>query len=317
MTGKFNTYLICVSFNNREKGNCILQQFITSENAKESKLLFIENGSKKNYETYLRDYSDIPNVEIYFSESSNKAKSINYLIREFIKEKEALIICIDDDIEFPETFVSRYQEVAFAKGNSSFFGAGYSVPDSLKNLTLLKYKKLYQSSQFSKKDLVFQKSKSLIFLGFNYAFYKSQWLHVNGLDERFAPGSRYNLAAEESVFQKKLKYVGYEAYLVTNNKVVHLPEPESYNLESVKKRTKQNGFTHGFQFLINSTSVLKLDYFYKVSKMLKSLLEYKIKKRDIDFVHKYYYTKGYLKAAIVYLRIKNKNSIYHQLKKFK
>jgi hypothetical protein len=50
--------------------------------------------------------------------------------------------------------------------------------------------------------------------------------------------------------------------------------------------------------------------------MLKSLLEYKIKKRDIDFVHKYYYTKGYLKAAIVYLKIENKNSIYHQLKKF-
>jgi hypothetical protein len=317
MTSKFNTYLICVSFNNEEKGNCILQQFITSENARGSKLLFIENGSKKNYETYLKDYSNISNVEIYFSESSNKAKSINYLIREFIKEKEALIICIDDDIEFPGTFVSRYQEVAFAKGNNSFFGAGYSVPDSLTNLTLLKYKKLYQSSQFSKKDFGFQKSKELIFPGCNFAFFKTQWAYIRGFDERFGPGSNHKLAAQESVFQKKLKYVGYEAYLVTNNKVVHLPEPDSYNLESVKKRTKQNGFTHGFQFLINSTSVLKFDYFYKVGKMLKSLLEYKIKKRDIDFVHKYYYARGYLEAAIVYLRIKNKNSIYHQLKKFK
>jgi hypothetical protein len=314
---EFNTYIICVSFKNKVKGNNILKQYISSQNLNKSKLLFVENGSKKNYETYINNYSNIHNVEIYFSESSNKSESINYLIREFIKEEEALIICIDDDIEFPDTFVSSYQEIAFSEGNKGFFGAAYTVPESLTNLTLTKYKKLYQGSQFSKIDDEFQKSNNLVFMGCNFAFYKTQWVYVRGFDERFGPGSKYKLAAQESVFQKKLKYVGYKACFVTNNKVIHLPDSESYKLESVKNRTKQNGFTHGFQFLINSSSFLKLDYFFKVSKMFKSLLIYKIKKRNIDFLSKYYYTVGYLKAAILYLIIDNKKSIYYQLEKFK
>lgn len=315
MDATINTYLICASYNNFKKGSHIIKQFVNSDNNTRSQLLFVENGCEDNFKRYKEDFGSFEKISLVYSETPNKSKCINTLIASHINEDEALIICIDDDIDFPETFVKRYQEVAFEKGDKYFFGGGYKVPKELMSLADKAHKKMYQSSQFSKTDAAFLNAKRLIFLGFNYAFFKTQWSYVNGLDERFAPGSTYDLAADESIFQKKLMHVGFKPILVTNNQVIHYPDAKSYQIESVQKRNIHNGYTHGFSFLIESKQFFKIDFFYRLSGMVKSLIEYKLKKQKQKYVQKKYYTKGHFKALVTFLKIDNRKSIYHNLKR--
>ena len=311
-----NTYLICVTHNDKKKGDGIIRQFIRSENKKGATLLLIENGNFDFYMKYKKSYSNEKSVKVFYSKSPNKSESLNFLISEKIKTDEALIICIDDDIDYPENFIKVYKNVALNKGNNYFYGGGMILPKSYNALVNEEYRSLYQLSQFSKNDEAFKKAKSLIFLGCNFSFFKSQWIRVNGFDERFGPGSQYGIAAQESTFQKKLIYVGFKPCLITNNKVVHYPEPNSYSLKSVKKRTTQNGLTHGFSFLIESQKFLKIDFFYRLLGMSKSLIEYKLKRQKNKYLQKKYYTIGHFKALITFLRIDNKKSIYYNLEKF-
>ena len=315
MNKKINTYLICASYNNYKKGSHIINQFVNSDNNTRAQLLFVENGSEDNFKRYKEDFSKYEKVSLIYSESPNKAKCINILIANYVSEEEALIICIDDDIDFPETFVKRYQEVAFEKGNKYFFGGGYKVPKELMSLADKAHKKMYQSSQFSKTDAAFLNAKRLIFFGCNFCFYKSQWVKVSGYDVRFGPGTRHNLGADESVFQKKMMFVGFKPYHVTNNEVIHYPAPKSYELKSVQKRTVHNGYTHGFSFLIESKTFFKLDFFYRLLGMIKSLIEYKLKRKEQKYLQKKYYTIGHFKALITFLKIDNKKSIYYNLKR--
>lgn len=308
---KLKTYLVCVSHNNRVKGNLIFSQFINTENQKESNLLFIENGDIECFKIYNKQYGDAGNVKIFYSENSNKSKCINLLINK-IPEKEALIICIDDDIKYHSSYTKKYQEVSDKKGVKFFFGGGLIVPDELMNLANEKYKLFYQGSQFTKNDEMFLNSKHTIFFGCNFSFYKSQWESVIGFDERFGPGSKYGIASQESTFQKKLIYKGYKPYFVIQNEVIHLPEESSYNLNQVKKRTTRNGLTHGFQSLLDTKSVFSYSFKNKVSTQVKSIL-LNIFRGNKIFLLRIYYLLGLMKSVIIYYRIENKDSIYKNL----
>lgn len=306
-----STYLLCITHNNLAKGENIIKQFNNSENQKLAKLILVENGKRDYFNYYMSKYNNINELELCFFDLPNKSASLNFAINKLINEKEALIICIDDDIYFPSNFVLRYQKIAFKKGSNFYFGGSYTVPKKLMNLIDNRYKNMYQFSQLSKTDLAFQKSKSLMFLGFNFAFFKSQWTKVHGFDERFSPGSKYGIAAQESTFQKKLMYVGYSPFLVTNNQVIHYPEKGSYALKSAKNRTIQNGYTHGFFDLINDEGK---DYFLKLISNIKSLIINIIKNNKGKYVQKIYYIFGYIKALRLYILIDNKKSIFENTK---
>lgn len=311
----FDTYLVCVSHDDRDKGTCIIKQFLNSENRNASKLLFIENGCQEKFKFYNTKFSENPEIDIFFINNPNKAISLNYLIKNKIPNNEDLILCIDDDVKIPNHFVIKYKEIAKKKGNTFFFGAGMIVDKKYNQLVNKDYRKLYQQSQFTKDDKIFCKIDDLMFLGCNYGFFKSQWHFVNGFDDRFAPGSKFKLGAEESVFQKKLKYAGFKPCYIENNQVIHHPNKNSYKVQATKKRTQNNGYTHGFQYLINSNKLLKYDYLYRLLGMVKSLIILKLRKKTGEYLHKKYYSIGYLKAFILYLKIKNKKSIYYRLKK--
>lgn len=312
-----DTFLICISHNNLKKGNYILNQYINSDNYIEGKLLFIENGSKKKYEAYKNNFKEHRNIEIYYSNNPNKAYCINYLIYDKIINDEALIVCIDDDISFPNDFLNNYKKVASNNKSIFFFGGSMKVDSDYNKYVEKNIISLYQQSQFSKSSQDFLKSKNMIFLGCNYAFFKSQWKWVNGLDERFGPGTEYGLAAEESVFQKKLKYVGYKPFFLNDVEVNHYPEIKSYNPVAVKERTKNNGYTHGFLKLINSNHIFKYDYLYQLGGMFKSILEFKFKNKKESFLYKKHYCIGYLNAFLLYIKINNNESIFKGLKKLK
>jgi len=309
------TYLLCVSFNNFKKGENIIQQFINSNNKNQATLLLIENGSLENYNKYNEQFITEKSVELFYSKSPNKSKCLNYLINDVIKEDEALIICTDNDVKYPADFVKTYKETAFKAGKKYYFGGSMIVPKLYNKLVNQNYKNLYQLSQFSKADKDFKKSKRPIFLGANFAFFKSQWKRVYGFDERFSPGSKYGIAAQESTFQKKLLFVNYTPLFVSNNHVIHYPEEKSYQLDAVKKRTKQNGLTHGFSKLANSKSKLKLDYLFRVGGLLKSLIKSKSIKNNSIYMYKKYYLIGHLKALRIYFFCDNRCSIYNNLEK--
>lgn len=310
---KLKTYLICISYNDFNKAKFIINNFLNTDNKNYAELILVENGNKENYKQYRTEYRHERNIELLFFETPNKSTCLNRAING-IKEKDALIICIDNDVNFSNYFVKKYQDIAFKKGNRYYFGGGLIVPLEYTELINTNYKCLYQASQSTRNDVDFSKMDSLMFFGANFCFFKSQWIYVKGFDERFAPGSKYGLSGQESIFQKKLKYVGFIPNYVLSNAVTHYPEKESYSLKRIKERTRNNGYTHGFNRLINSQKFLKWDYLANISAMIKVMAIFLIKNNKYKFTYKKEYFLGYFKSFFLFVRFENKKSIYHDLK---
>lgn len=307
------TYLICISFNSFTKAIGIITNFLNTDNKDFAELILVENGNKEYFKKYLDKFENENNLKIIYSETPNKSECLNRVITN-IKDKEALIICIDNDIEFRNGFVRTYIETAIDKGNSFYFGGEVIVPKELSCLIKEDYKLLYQGSQSTKTSTYFIDNK-LPFLGANFCFFKSQWEHVGGFDERFGPGSQYGLAGQESTFQKKLKYVGYKPFFVFKNSIVHFPEKDSYTLKAIRQRTQINGFTHGFNFLTQKNKNKIIKYIYNLGGMMKAILKFKLNGQTNKYVYKVNYFKGYIKSLLLFIKTKETNSIFRNLEK--
>jgi len=301
---KLKTYIVCVTHNNFFKGVKIIEQFLNSPNMGEGRLLLIENGSLSNYQNYKYQYGINDVLEIHFSDNPNKSASLNFLVDQVIKDKEALIICIDDDVEFPDNFIMRYKEAASMKGNKYFFGG--SLKATIPNDVDEKIRPYLSISATGKSDEAYSKQKDLMFLGANYAYFKSQWAFVNGYDERFSAGSKYGLGADESIFQKKLKHVGYKPYLVKNNPVLHLVDSELYTRARIISRIQNNGYTHGFQLLIlkRGFSIYMKRGIYLSKRCLFLFFSGSFSK----FKFRFSYLKGHINAFWLFLTITNRKS---------
>lgn len=164
------------------------------------------------------------------------------------------------------------------------------------------------SSALGKGDKEFNKMTSPMFLGFNYAVFKSQWLKVNGLDERFAPGSKFKLGADESVFQKKLMFAGYSPFYITDNLVEHKPEPRLFLEKNIARRQRNNGYTHGFQILITSKYFLKADYFSRLIYLIKRCFIILFRFDFFNLKFRFNYTYGFFLGLLLYIVIDDKKS---------
>jgi hypothetical protein len=286
---------------------------LNSENKKHAELILVENGNREYYHNYLKTYQTEKNLSIIFCDSPNKSKCLNEVVQKLTDN--SLIICIDNDIEFPDDFIAKYNKTAKLKGNKYYFGGALIVPDAYNKLINQKFLKLYQGSQLSRSDEDFISFKNGLFFGANFAFFKSQWTCVKGFDERFSPGSKYKLAGQESVFQKKLNYVGFQQYFIKNNPIVHYPEVKSYQLNAIKKRTKQNGTVHGVSKIINSDRFMGLDYFKSLLDTFKKTIGCKLTKQKGKYIYRKYYSIGFMNALFIYFKLENKKSIFHDLKK--
>lgn len=299
-------YLLMVSYKRKDSAINIINQYRNAlKPSSKTKMLVIENNEEPLLPNFFQffQYSDI---SYFHFKNKNKACAVNYAIDNLIKEKEALIIHIDNDIKFSKDFLIRYYNAALQKGTSFYFGGSFLVNYPKNESRLLPY---LNRSAVGKKDEEFLKMRRLMFLGFSYSFFKSQWEVVNGLDERFSPGSEHNLAAEESIFQKKLKYAGFKPFFVVKNVVEHCPAPEVYKFKNILLRQENNGFTHGFQNLINTGNRLKIKYLKNLLYHVKGCVIFKFKNdSNIKWEVKYAYTKGYMKALILYFKIDNKKS---------
>lgn len=302
----FPVYLLMVSYGKPFYGLSVIRDFLKAKKPDtKTRFIVIENSEKPDLNKMFA-FSEHPDLLYYHFENKNKAAAINFAVKDLIDEEEAIIIAIDNDIKFDIDYLIKYYKAALAKGNQFYFGTSFFVNfpnDVAKNLV-----PFLQGSARGKPDAEFKKMKNLMFLGFSYAFFKEQWKAVGGLDERFSPGSQYGLAAEESVFQKKLKHAGYIPFLIENNAVEHLPVPESYEENWVLKRQENNGFTHGFQDLI-STNFLQFTYPKKLFFFIQRTITL-FPKRENKLAGKMNaaYIKGYFKAFLLFLNIKNKKS---------
>lgn len=300
------TYLLMISYGRPNHVLGIIENYKSSIKPESfSKFLIIENTPSQ--QLHLTQEFLIKN-DIYYEyiSNSNKASLINFCFKNRIPEEEALVILIDNDILFKKDFILNYYNEAIDKGNKYYFGGALEVkvPNDIEE-PLIPYLSI---SALGKSDNAFIKQKNPMFLGCNYCVFKSQWKYVNGLDERFSAGSKNGLGADESVFQKKLKYVGFKPFFVKNNEVQHLIDTELYKKENVLKRFKNNGFTHGFQTLITSQKFLKADYLKRLFYLFKRVLLLRFQGDYLDASFKYYYFLGFLKASYLYLKIGNKGS---------
>lgn len=300
----YPVYILVVSYGKSEYTRSVIDDFFQSKKpVTDTKLLIIENGPQPELKTIVKSkfYKE---VVYHYLNTPIKAKAINFAIRNCIPEDEAFIICIDNDIRFKADFIIKYFEAALEHGNNYYFGSSFSVTLPEIDPNLIPY---LQGSQQGKTDREFEKMTKRMFLGFSYAFFKSQWRRVNGLDERFSPGSKYGLAAEESVFQKKLQHAGFKPSFVPNNEVEHRPLPNSYSLSAILDRQENNGYTHGFQDLIQNKSGLQIIYFKKLFYLLKRSTVLFFKTDKISHKVKVAYLIGYFKALPLFLKTSEKH----------
>ncbi len=298
-------YLLMVSYKRTKFALKIVEDYLTaSKPNSKCKFLIIENTEEASLKPYLQ--TNVDSIIYHHCSNKNKAAMVNFAVERLVKEKEALIIHIDNDIRFKKDFIIKYYNTAVFKGTSSYFGSSFVVNYPKEADPLIPY---LNASAVGKSDEHFLKMKKLMFLGFSYCFFKSQWERVSGLDERFSPGSKYNLAAEESIFQKKMMNVGYVPYFISNNQVEHKPEKHNYSLPAIFKRNENNGYTHGFQSLILSKQFLKTNYFKRLCFYWKlAISTYLSEGKSLNFKVKTAYAKGFFKAAILFVRIKDKSS---------
>ncbi len=298
-------YIILVSHNSFESTLRIVEEFNYAMHLHYVKcqLIIIENGDM----TLLHEQDAIARDEkiiYHYVSNPNKARAINYAIAHLIKESDALVLCIDDDISFKPNFFKRFYEESLLKNYNYYFGGGLLVKKP--NSYNLKIQDYYQPSTLGRSDAEFTKIKNPTFFGCNYGFYKSQWRTVGGLDERFAPGAVTGLKGDESVFQQKLKSYGYLPHYIKDNLVKHLPDHQLYHLNSVINRQYDNAFTHGYQMLILEKKITP--HFKKTIYLIKRIIIQLVKFNYTDVRIKYSYFKGHLKSFIYYLTAKNNTS---------
>lgn len=310
MERRLTLYLIMVTYGRESSALDIIKDYIQAiKPIDNTTFLVVDNYKNSDLYNMLVSEDLIKNITYLSFSNPNKSAGINYAIANYVSEKNALIINIDNDIKFKSDFLKKYYESALQMGDKYYFGGSFRVnlPDTFdKNLL-----KFYQGSALGKSDGEFLKMKRLMFLGFNFAFFKSQWEEVNGMDERFGPGSKFNLSGDESVFQKKMMYVGFKPFFIENNQVLHQPESANYLKENALKRNRNNGYTHGFQFIINSNKTFKYDYWRKILGMSKSILVDILCNKIHNIGFKLQYALGYFLAFFTYLRSPNKKSIYY------
>ncbi len=297
---KLPVYLLMISFGKVDAPIDVLNDYLAAEKpVTKTKFIVVDNSEVPLLGKQFK-FSDHPDIIYHHFRNRNKAAAINFAVKKLIKEEEALVICIDDDISFNVDYLWKYFQAAVKKGKGFYFGSSFFVnPPKDFDRNLVPY---LSGSALGQPDAQFQKMNRLMFLGFSYCFFKSQWKKVDGLDERFSPGSKYDLAAEESIFQKKLKYAGFKPYFVKDNLIQHKPLPRLYSEKMVKFRQEQNGFTHGFQNLISSSKTFKIDYFRQLTGYIWQCLLFLFTKDRLDRSMKFAYTKGFFKALLLFLR---------------
>lgn len=261
------------------------------------------NPAKSLYKSF--NFKQINDLKYVHFPHKNKSAALNFAIGSQIKT-ESLIIFVDDDIEFEKDYILKYYNNAIAKGTKFYFGGSFNT------VIPVTYKKelipFLNASAQGKNDLQFLNMKNLMFLGFSFTVFYSQWSAVNGFDERFGPGSHYGMGGQESVFQKKLMVRDFIPYFVENNSVKHNPAYHTLSADRIALRQESNGKSHGFQGLIISKDSLKSEYFKKLIYFCRRLINHCFQKDELTFRMKSSYTKGYFKALWIYFRANDKKS---------
>ena len=307
-------YLLMVTYGREPSAIEIVKKYLSaSKPLAATTFIVVDNYKASNLKALLMSEGLIDMVVYASFADSNKSAAANYAIATFVKEQEALIITIDNDISFDSDFLLNYYATAQKMGSHYYFGGSFKVnlPETIDN-RLLPY---FQGSAIGKSDAEYEKKEQPMFLGFNFSFFKSQWTYVDGFDERFGPGSETKLSGDESVFQKKMMYVGYVPLFVPDNTVLHKPEAHNYTKKYVLKRVRNNGYTHGFQVLVQDSKSMKSRFFKRVIYLTKRCFVLLFSGSFYKLQFRFYYLLGHLAAFFLYLNIDNKQSFFKGLDK--
>ena len=297
-------YLLMVSYNREDCALAVIDDYYRARKPNiQTTFLIIENSDDPRLFDQL-DFSKHDSLKYYYYPNKNKAAVVNYALKNLIEENEALIIHVDNDISFQKDYILKFYNAAREMGSEFYFGNSFFVnfPKSFNS----KFFPYLQGSARGKSDEEFKKMSTQMFLGFSYAFFKSQWQIAHGLDERFSPGSVHNLAAEESIFQFRLMHVGFRPFFISNNPVEHKPQHENFLVQNIRARQENNGYTHGFRHLVQEKGFIT---YFKILLILIKKLCFLIPKNDsLDIQMRISFLKGFFKAFLLYLTIKNKKN---------
>jgi GT2 family glycosyltransferase len=178
--------------------------------------LVVENGSKAGTEDVVHAFEDTLNARYLYTPRGNKSHALNLALQEI---DEGLIYFTDDDVRLHPSVLKRFAEAAQQKGRHTFFGGPTDVdyeeepPDWL-------VPHLPGSATGWALNKADQEVDQL-FIGFNWAAFRSDIVSVGGFNPLYGPGSPSEAVGQETELQERLAMAGMKQSFVPGAKVWH------------------------------------------------------------------------------------------------
>jgi GT2 family glycosyltransferase len=203
-------------------------------------IVIVENGEKSDLQ---ENVSAIDNVRYLYSPKSGKSNALNFALAKI--EGNPLVLMTDDDIGICENWISKYISVSKQNGPNCYFGGSLKVDynDFEPNVSLLP---LMPESVRGTTDEDYKNPEKL-FLGANWAAYKSDIISAGGFDPAFGPGGTSGATGQETQMQIALKKNGLRACLVKDAYVIHTVESNQFTFDWLEKRISRDAKSKMFR----------------------------------------------------------------------
>ncbi|WP_251965222.1 glycosyltransferase [Salinibacter ruber] len=205
-------------------------------------LVVIENDSRAGAEELVEDLPERLNARYMHRAYGNKSLALNEALETI---GDGLVVFFDDDVEVNSDTLIAYWEAASTKvgvGNC-FFGGPFSAihdtppPEWMRPLLPRSARGWDPGDGGGDRDQ--------LFLGFNWAAYRTDLLEVGGFNVNYGPGAPTKSVGQESQMQKRLMDSGLRKVYVPNASVKHNVSATDHDLWWLLKRKYREGIEVG------------------------------------------------------------------------
>ena len=200
----------------------------------------VENGSKAGTEEVVQAHEETLNAKYLYTDRGNKSHALNHALEQI---EEGLLYFTDDDVRVHPSVLVRFAEVAEREGRNTFFGGPTDV-DYEEEPPEWMMPHLPGSATgwaLGKTD----EDPDQLFIGFNWAAFRSDILSVGGFDPLYGPGSPTEAVGQETELQERLAIAGMEQTFVPGAKVWHYVPKSRCTPRWLLKRKYREGIKIG------------------------------------------------------------------------
>jgi len=206
-----------------------------------TQIFIVENGGRDNAQLVVDQFDSGYFQYIYFN-GRGKSAALNYVIRNYITNDD-LLLFTDDDILVNKYWVEKYNYYAARYGRRFYYGGSFDVlyeneVDSyIKHLLPLSARGITDDEHRERN----------IFLGFNWASFRSDIVQAGLFDETIGPGSKSGSTGQETNMQQRLLSAGCRPIFIENNMVSHVIPESRATIQWISQRAVSEGIENSYK----------------------------------------------------------------------